>query len=107
MAPSTCAAAAQAALDEELRVVCAKAFTHYENGHPRWGEKLLLKHLTRHPRHPLLHYALVRLAHMPALELQQPADDIAIQRSLRSCSSRQTTSRFSDLYSAGSSHMRR
>ena len=76
MAPSTCAAAAQAARVEELRGVCAKAFTHYENGHPRRGEKLLLKLLARHPRHPLLHYARVRLAHKPALELREPADAV-------------------------------
>jgi len=70
---STSAAAAHAARDEELRGVCAKAFTHYENGHPRRGEKLLLKFLARHPAHPLLHYARVRLAHYPILELRQPA----------------------------------
>jgi len=74
MDPSPSAAAAQAARDEELRAVCAKAFTHYENGHPRRGEKQLLKFLARHPAHPLLHYARVRLAHKSALELRQPTD---------------------------------
>ena len=64
--------AAQAARDEELRGACAKAFTHYGNGHPRRGEKLLLKHLARHPQHRLLHYAYARLAHRRALEQRQP-----------------------------------
>jgi hypothetical protein len=74
MDPSTSAAAAQAARDEDLRGVCAKAFTHYENGYPRRGEKLLVKFLARHPARPLLHYARVRLAHKAALGLRQPVD---------------------------------
>jgi hypothetical protein len=61
------------ARDEELlRGECAKAFEHYKQGNRSRGTDLLRKLLARHPAHPLLHYAYGRLAHMHALEQQQP-----------------------------------
>jgi hypothetical protein len=71
MDPPTGAAAAQAARDEELRGECANAFEHYKKGNLTLGTNLLQKLLARHPAHPLLHYALVRLAHMLFLEQRQ------------------------------------
>ena len=85
MDPSTSAAAAQAARDEELREECAKAFEHYKKGNQTRGTQLLQKLLARHPAHPLLHYAYMRLAHMLLLELRQPA---GIMKQMDECSDR-------------------
>jgi len=74
MDPSTRAAEAQAARDEELRRECAKAFDLYKKGNVTRGSDLLLKLLARHPRHPLLHYAHGRLAHKRAMEQRQLED---------------------------------
>jgi len=74
MDPSTSAAAGPAARDEELRGECAKAFEHYKKGNLKQATELLEKLLARHPAHPLLHYAYMRLAHTQLLMAQtQPA----------------------------------
>ena len=73
MDPSTSAAALQAARDKELRGECAKAFALYEQGNLECGTELLQKLLARHPAHPLLHCAYVRMVHMQLLEQRQPA----------------------------------
>jgi len=75
MDPSTGVSAVQAARDEELRGECAKAFEHYKKGNLTRGTKLLQKLLARHPAHPLLHFAYVRLSHKQALAERQPAGD--------------------------------
>ena len=73
MDPSTSAAAELTARDEEVRGECAKAFEHYKKGNLTRGTDLLKKLLARHPAHPLLHYARMRLAHMLFLEQRQLA----------------------------------
>ena len=85
MDPSTGVSAVQAARDEELRGECAKAFEHYKKGNLTRGTKLLQKLLARHPAHPLLHFAYVRLSHKQALAERQPAGD---SNPLRECHAR-------------------
>jgi outer membrane protein assembly factor BamD (BamD/ComL family) len=63
MDPSTSTAAGQAARDEELRGECVKAFAHYKKGNLTQAVELVQKLLARHPAHPLLHFAYMRLAH--------------------------------------------
>ena len=85
MDPATSAAAAQVARDEELRGECAKAFEYYKKGNLTRATELLKKLLARHPAHPLLHYAYMRLAHMPLLEQRQPA---GIMKHMDECTDR-------------------
>jgi len=85
MDPPTSAAAAQAARDETLRGECAKAFEHYKKGNLKRGTELLQKLLARHPRHPLLHYAYGRLAHMLFLGQRQLA---GVMKQLEECAER-------------------
>ena len=73
MDPSTNTAAEQGARDEELRGKCAKAFAHYKKGNLTRGTDLVKKLLARHPAHPVLHFAHVRLSHLRALEQRQSA----------------------------------
>jgi len=91
MDPSTSAAAAQAAGDEELRGECAKAFAHYKNGNLKVGTDLLQKLLARHPAHPLLHFAYMRLAHMQLL-LEQRLP-LSIMKLMDECGNRATAAR--------------
>jgi hypothetical protein len=70
MDPFTSAGAAQAAREEELRGECAKAFALYKKGNLTQANTLVKNLLARHPAHPLLHFAHVRLVHMLAMENQ-------------------------------------
>jgi len=85
MDPSTSATADQTARDEELRGECAKAFELYKKGNLTRGTEPLQTLLARHPAHPMLHYAYMRLAHMLLLEQRQPAD---ILKHMDACSDR-------------------
>ena len=85
MDPPTSAAVAQASRDEELRGECAKAFEHYKRGNLTRGTELLEKLLTRHPAHPLLHFAYARLAHLRALEQRQLA---GVKKQFEECGNR-------------------
>jgi len=85
MDPPTSADAAQAALDEELRGDCAKAFAHYKRGNLTRATELLKKLLARHPAHPLLHYAYTRLGHMLFLEQRHPA---GVDEQMEECGNR-------------------
>jgi hypothetical protein len=83
---STSTAAEQAARDEELRGECAKAFEHYNEGNLTPATELLQKLLARYPAHPLLHYAIMRLAHKQLLlEQGQPA---GIMKQFSECTGR-------------------
>ena len=86
MSLSTSAAPEQAARDEELRGECAKAFAHYKQGNRTRGTQLLQKLLARHPAHPLLHYAYMRLAHMQLLMAQ--GSMAGIQKQFEECTDR-------------------
>ena len=91
MEPSTSSAAGQAKREEELRGECAKAFAHYKKGpNLQQATELLQTLLARHPKHPLLHFALIRLSHMLLLEQRQLA---GVNTKIKECCERATAAR--------------
>jgi hypothetical protein len=58
---------------KELTLECAKAFGCYMKGNAKACTEEVERLLKLHPKHPLPHYAHVRILHKVALELRQEA----------------------------------
>jgi hypothetical protein len=92
MNPSTSTAAGLelTAREVRLRGECATAFACYNTGNVKQATQLLEKLLARHPSHPVLHFAHVRLAHRLFLEQRQLA---GVNKHFEECGTRAEAAR--------------
>ena len=84
-AATTDANAAQKATHKQLKLDCTKAFGSYKKGNVKAGTKEVEKLLKLHLKHPLPHYAHVRISHKMALEQKQEA---SLKKQFKECHDR-------------------